>query len=89
MFGKTALALTAVAAVANAQLASLPSCASSAVGPAISAVGATGCQVTDTACLCQHGQQLLGALEPVLAQDCSQAEVSSTPVPWSRECNSC
>jgi hypothetical protein len=65
-------------AVAHAQIsadiiAEIPSCAT---GPLVSGISASGCQVTDSACICGN-QTLISNLEAAVKAQCSAGDLAS------------
>ncbi|KXL47855.1 hypothetical protein M433DRAFT_6846 [Acidomyces richmondensis BFW] len=60
-----------LAAGAFAQLTALPSCA---LGPAVSAVGSTGCSATNYTCICSDSK-FIQQLEPAIESACNAQEV--------------
>jgi hypothetical protein len=74
----TALFLAGLTAVAYAAIdpsviAQIPDCAST---PLISGIAASGCQITDTDCICGNSQ-LLTNLQAAIKTGCSAADVTS------------
>ncbi|KAG9686254.1 hypothetical protein KCU95_g3216, partial [Aureobasidium melanogenum] len=76
-----------LAAVANAQIsadiiAEIPSCAT---GPLVSGISASGCQVTDTSCICSN-QTLMTNLEAAVKAQCSAADLAKALAVTSQIC---
>jgi len=65
-------------AVAYAQIdasiiAEIPSCAT---GPLVSGISSSGCQITDSACICGN-QKLISDLQTAVKAQCSEADLAS------------
>jgi len=70
--------LTGLVAVAYAQIdasiiAEIPSCAT---GPLVSGISGSGCQITDSACICGN-QKLISDLQTAVKAQCSEADLAS------------
>ena len=67
-----AIALAAVPSLAQ-NFGDLPQCAE---GPALQAIGSTGCQLTDFGCICRD-QKFLMMLQPQIEAACSPSDLQS------------
>ncbi|KAI4738199.1 hypothetical protein E4T50_11309 [Aureobasidium sp. EXF-12298] len=81
------LFLAGLVAVAHAQIsadiiAEIPSCAT---GPLVSGISASGCQVTDSACICGN-QTLISNLEAAVKAQCSAGDLAKALAVTSQIC---
>jgi hypothetical protein len=65
-------------AVAHAQIdasiiSQIPACAT---GPLVSGISGSGCQITDSACICGN-QKLIAGLQTAVKAQCSEADLAS------------
>ncbi|KAI5275342.1 hypothetical protein E4T47_01687 [Aureobasidium subglaciale] len=83
----SAIFLVGLAAVAHAQIdasiiAEIPACATT---PLISGISGSGCQVTDSACICGN-QKLIADLQTAVKAECSEADLAKALEVTSKIC---